>query len=318
MKFLSLLLFLSLLIIYSSCKKDNKSIGGAPTETPSFTKFYFDCDTLPPSPPGGWKDSTLGDEYSIHYWTYNPSSKSEIIYADYSTRLYSYNFETKTRHFIDYYVQYPPSINAYGEIAYNKIDLSTYIGKTDGSGFREVPFSQYSMNPKWDYTGNFIYFAQGGICVKTDKDGNRIDSINYDSSKANTAISKTSDNYVIYENGSVFYINLLDNSKKFLFTEPLGFMQPCFSKDDAFIFWWDWSSKSMNKFDMRTKTKEVLQKSCESYFLTSPIISPNSNKLTMVCHRYRLINSSNKIYREDIPIEYDLKTKEWRQLHIKF
>ena len=95
-------------------------------------------------------------------------------------------------------------------------------------------------------------------------------------------------------------------------------MQPCFSKDDSYLFWWDWSSKHLQRFNMITKQRDTLLKSCENFFVTSLNVSPNSDKLTMVCHRFKQIDSPTKIYREEIPIEYDIKTNRWQELHIKF
>lgn len=314
MKFLNLIIVTTLLCV--SCKKDKKSLGSYSGETPSFTNFYFDCDTIPPAPPGGWKDSIKGNDYSVRYWAYNPRIKTQIIYVDYNHKLYSYDFESKRRTFLDDNITHPPQINAYGEVTFKKSQIGIVVLNTYNLNRSEIPGSLNSVYPKWDYSGLYLFFTDHGICIKADKKGNRVDSLNFDPN--NTAFSRTSNNYLLDKTGSIYLRNIYENSEKYLFTESLGFLQPCFSKDDSYLFWWDWSSRSLNRFNLRTEKKDILQKSCENYFFTTPYISPNSDKLTVICHRYKLINSPNKIFREDIPLEFNLKTKQWRELHIQF
>jgi hypothetical protein len=308
--------FIIAVLFLISCKKDKLPLGGLTGNTPSFTPYSFNCDTLPPPPPAGWADSTNSEYYNIRFWAYNPASKSEIIYLDYTDRLYSYNFVTKQTTFLDHDIQYFPQINAYGEVTYNKLDQSAIIVNANGTNSLVVNESVLALFPKWDYTGTFIYYKKRGICIKANKNGQRVDSSSFD--LTNIAFSKTSDNYLINNNGSIFLKDINNNLQTFLFTESHGFMQPCFSKDDNYLFWWDWSSKHLHRFNMITKQRDTLLKSCENFFVTSLNISPNSDKLTMVCHRFKLIDSPTKIYREEIPIEYDLKTNKWQELHIKF
>lgn len=308
-----LLIILTLLFI--ACKKDKLSLGGPPADTPNFTPFTFICDTLPQAPIGGWLDSTINESHNLRFWAYNTASKSEIIYLDYYDRLYSYNLETKKRIYLDFDIQYHPDINAYGEVSYNKLNSSATIVNTDGSNSNNLMESIKAENPRWDYTGTFVYYKKRGKCIKASKTGLRVDSANFDMTA--TAFSKTSDNYLINHNNSIYLKDIYNNTETFLFTETNGMINPTFSKDDSYLFWWDYYTRHLHRFNMITKKRDTLLTSCENYFVTSLHISPNSDLLTMVCTRFKQ-GSPTKLFREHIPIEYDLRTYKWRELHMKF
>lgn len=262
----------------------------------------------------GWKDSTIDQQYLIKFWAYNPRIRSEIVYHDYYNRLYTYNFETQNRVQIDSWVQYPPRVNAYGEITYNKVDSGVYIYSTVEKRRKEMPLSRYGRFPKWDYSGQYIFYSNAELCIKCDKSGRNVDTLLFD--PFDVTFAKTTNNYLFVKDGDVFIKDAVDGTETFLFTETRGFMTPCFARGDSHIYWWDWSSRGLHSFNLHTKEHELLLKSCENFFVASLNISPNSDKLTMICHLYSFYGSYTYVYRRDLLLELDLETRKWRELHI--
>lgn len=301
-----------------SCKKEKHPLGGS--SGGDYSAVQFKCDTLPPEPGIGWIDTTSDNSKNIIYWAYNPSNNSEIIYLDNNTNLYSYNLSSKTRKYLDNGLMFLPSINKSNWVVYDKLNFTINKIKTNGDSLKQI--CTFGNQPKWDYTGNNIYYFQDNmganpaIVIKVTKDGQKIDSL--PSPRGfHMCFAKNSDKY-IDQIGSGLYLIDPTNSQQTFLTPFIGFhSHMCFDNEDKNIFWWC-QFKGLVKLNLQTKQIDTLVRFCENFLVSRLNISPNSDKLTMGHLQLSVPGSKWKLYQKYDPIEYDLTTKEWRKLNILF
>ncbi len=301
------------IIIIISCKKEKYPLGGS--SGGDFSSVQFKCDTLPPEPGMGWIDTTRDGSHNIIYWAYNPANTSEIIYLDNWKKLYSYNLQSKLKTFLDDQVMGVPKINQLGWVTYGRLNFCAYIIKTNGDSLKQLNSSFSGQIPSWDFTGNYIYYLQNGICVKSDKSGNKIDSINFNCTGA--AFAHTSDSYIDLSNNTLKLVNRTTAQITDLTTVPSNHDHLCFDKNDENLFWW-YQYGGLMKLNIASKKIDTLVKFCENFYVLKLNVSPKSDKLTMGYLQLSVPGSKWKLYHEYDPIEYDLKNGTWRKLNIKF
>lgn len=303
------------LIFFLSCKKEKLPLGGS--SGGSFSSVQFVCDTIPPEPPFGWEDTVTNGDIHVIYWAYNPSNSSEIVYMDGQQNLYAYNFQSKAKKFLDNQIMGIPKINRTGWLTYGKLNFCAYVIKTNGDSLKQLNGSLSGQTPSWDYTGNYIYYLQNNICIKTDKEGNKIDSINFNPTGA--AFAHTSDSYIDLSNppNTLVLVNRATSQQTVLTTIPSDHGHLCFDKDDKNLFWWC-QFKGLIKFNIQSKKIDTLVRFCENFTVAGLDVSPNSNKLTMAFYQYKQVGSWWKLHKKVDPIEYDVTTKTWRKLNIQF
>ena len=301
-------------IIIISCKKEKHppvfSSGG------DYSSVQFKCDTLPPEPGMGWIDTLTEDgARDIIYYAYNPVNSKEIIYMNLGGNLYSYNIKYKTRKFLDSQIMSVPKINQKGWVTYGKLNFCTYIIKTNGDSLKQLNSSFSGQIPSWDFTGNYIYYLQNGICVKSDKNGNKVDSINFNCTGA--AFAHNSDSYIDLSNNTLRLVNRSTSQITDLTTVPSDHGHLCFDKNDENLFWC-YQYGGLMKLNIATKKIDTLVKFCENFLVARLNVSPNSDKLTMGHLQLSVPGSKWKRYSEYHPIEYDVKNGTWSKLNILF
>ncbi|MGE0568000.1 MAG: hypothetical protein AB7O73_08620 [Bacteroidia bacterium] len=303
--------------ILISCKKDKLPLGGLSGS--NYTSVTFFCDTLPEEPPIGWIDTSTNNNPKIQFWAYNPSNSSEIVILDYGGNLYTYNLMTKDKIVLDNGIMFIPSINSSNWVTYGKLDFTIHKIKTNGDSLKQLVSSIGGKQPKWDYTGNYIYYYQPGAgsipssVMKIDKEGTKVDSVL--SNGSYQCFAKTSDNYVTVIGSGLYLINPVTSEQTYL-TQSISFHDfMCFDKDDKNIVWRN--PFGVIKLDLATKKIDTLLSFCENYTASWLNISPNSDKLTMGYLQSKQVGSWYKLSKDLDPIEYDLKTKVWRKLIVK-
>ncbi len=280
----------------------------------NFSPVAFICDTLPPEPAFGWMDTTTNNSKNIIYWAYNPTNNSEIIYVDYSGNLFSYDLYSKNKVFLDKQIMGIPKISKKGWVAYGKLNFCIYIIKTNGDSLTQLNKSMSGQNPNWDFTGNYIFYLQDNLCMKVDMQGNKVDSLNFNSTGA--AFANNSNSHIDLTNNNLKLVNTSTLHEIYLTTNPSSHHHLCFDKNDQNLFWWN--QKGLMRCNVTSKKIDTLLKFCENYSVAGLNISPGSNKLTMGYYQLKQIGSPWKLYRKIDPIEYDLKTGKWRKLNVNF
>lgn len=312
-------LVITITFIFSACRKDKGlPFVDAPSNNPpvynNFVSFSFPCDTLPKEPGFGWMDTTTNDYHNIYFWAYNPANSNEIIYVNYLGELYTYNLKTTLKIFLDNNIMSLPQINKNGWIAYDKLSFQVFVVKTNGDSLQLLNSSIAGKEPHWDYSSKYVYYRQNGNFMKISQNGVKIDSTSLNPNCI--AFAKTSDNYLFVSSINVYLKNVVDNSQTFLFSDPNNILHSTFSNDDKVVYWWDY--KSLQSFNMETKKRDTLIRFCENFSIRGLNVSANSDKLTMSLDFKKQIGSRWKLYRENIPIEMDVNTKEWRKLLVQF
>ncbi|MCC6371288.1 MAG: hypothetical protein IT236_09815, partial [Bacteroidia bacterium] len=158
---------LILIFFVFGCKKNKNSSTVDPSEPPiTIENSAFKCATLPPAPvPFGWKDTTTNVDHNINTFMFNPSNPDEVIIVVNGdmfgyNKMYCYNVRTQSNKYLATLDNFKPSINKYGWIVYSTVDNNIFKIKTNGDSITQLTSNNTTKDPKWDYSGNFIFYFQ--------------------------------------------------------------------------------------------------------------------------------------------------------------
>lgn len=298
-----------------SCRKDNE-VSPTPVNLPSsdYTSFVFNCDTLGPQPSMGWQDTTTDMRRNIRMWALNPVNEIEIIYTNYKSELLNYNLRTKQHMLLDKNLGGYFKVSKDGWITYSKLDLNIYISKSNGDSLKRITNNGNSTYPQWDYTGQYIYCRDNSAnkVYKLDMKGNYQDTLE----GGLIVCSQKSSNYLKSSGNGIYYVNNLTNIETLLFTNNSGIYLTVMSYDDEFVIWNN--GQSLQRYNMETKSLDTLVKFCENFDIFGLNISPNSNKLTGSYAFRKQVVKPYKLLHEDLPIEFNISTSEWRKLNVQY
>lgn len=318
-------------LVVAGCHKTNRNVPTSPLQGggEKDSVYSFNCKNIGMGPAIGWQDVNLYSDSALRCWFYNPVNKNEIIFApigDMNTgyhKVCSYNFITKTRKTLDAGCMYFPQISSKGWIVYEDLNFNIYKIKANGDSLTKLCEGE---DPKWDYTGNFIYYCHNSNPSRTykmDINGNKIDSLNKCVFFA--AFGKQSNicAYMDISNG-VGYVNLknlINNSETRLLTgnQPnnkalSGFQGLQFDNYDQNLFWYN--DYGIYRCNLAGKIDTVIS-SCNELFYNyrfyNGFIVPGIDKMTFVYELRSPLNSV-QLYHQYKAFEYDLFTKKLRQV----
>lgn len=275
------------------------------------------CQALPPEPkPFGWKDTTYDENKNINAFLFNPISPNEIICvvngdAFGKNKMFNYNILTKQAVYLATLGNYLPQVNKNGWITYSDVTNCVFIIKSDGTGFKQLTFDKRSHDPKWDHTGNYIfyyveaYFNVKSQLFKIDTSGNLLDA--FETELPYSAVFKKSNKVIcIKTTGSISTLVMRDLSPPSTETELISgpvYSQPdqiyfdnmCLDNTDENLYWSN--SKGIYKCSLASLKVDTLFKNCENMVFDNPIISFKPGELTYSQHVKIPLNSLHLLHR---------------------
>ena len=315
-----------------ACKKKEPASEPAPDPTPLPVNPLPDCGNLPAAPsPFGWKDSTISEDENVNLFRANPIYPRAYLYRIIGkvfpqNRLYFYNYLSGERKFISENVSYIPQTNANGWMVFCKTDQNIYKAKLNGDSLIQLTNNSLCSDPKWDYTGKFIYCYQAANgsnpsnLLKLNRFGQLASFVPIEF--PNTVPSKNSDKlYYLKTQSNQLSIFLWDqaaNTETLVFNsnKPMNGAQNDFfdlniDNNEAYLYWSN--SSGVLRLNLQNKAVDTLLKNCPNYTFLNPIVSENCEELTFSVEVLKPLNSV-VLFREYRTFELNLKTKQWREL----
>lgn len=288
------------LVIFISCNKNAEDPTTPPTQTPIVVDTNIQCGDLPTAPkPFGWQDTLTDEEKNVNSFVYSPLNPDQLIYmvngnifGGYN-KLYAYTIPTKQSVLLGYNLNFLPQLNKNGWIVYSDVNSDIFKIKINGDSAIQLSNNQVSDNPKWDYSGNFIYFFQkaknnvSSQIVRMTKDG--VYSASFFSDLPYICPLKTSDKLIYLKaknnlQATLVLKDLANPSERDLISGPIesspgepNFNNLCVDNTDEKLYW----SNSNGIFSCTLSTLKVdtVFKNCENFIYDNPIISFKANEL---------------------------------------
>jgi hypothetical protein len=323
-------------VLFVSCNKESETPSVPVTPLPVVIDTVLKCGNLPLAPKTfGWQD-TLGDEEkNVKAFVYSPLDPDQLIYLVNGTifggfnKLYSYNIPTKQSVFLGFNLNYLPQVNKRGWIVYSDVNNDIFKIKINGDSAIQLSNNQVSDNPRWDHSGNFIYFFQkaknnvSSQIIRMTKEG--VFSTSFFADLPHIASFNKSDKIIylkVINNTRVTMVlkDMADPNETDLINGPLesiagrvNFDNLCVDKDDENIIW----SNSNGIFSCNISTLKIdtLFKNCENFLYDNPIFSFKDNELYYNHHikkplsKYKLLH----IYKS---MELNLLSKQISEVKI--
>jgi hypothetical protein len=328
-------ILLACLFLVSACRKKDKKEDEVPTEEPASTSGVIQCEPMPPPPTGfTWEDSITDGNKDVNTFMYNPVNSNEIIYvvngdqAAYN-KLFTYDVVNKQAVQIGIVGRYLPQINKKGLIVYSDVNNNVIMVRSDGKGEKLLTSGNTSHDPKWDYTGNYVYYFMeahsniGAQLVKIDTSGNYKDSgpmeLPY------TTTFKKSDKIIFIKTaGSIGKLILRDYTPPGKETELIS--GPLYSKpgqinfdnltldnNDENFFWSN--SNGIFKCTIATLKIDTILKTCPLSIYNNPLISFKDNLLTYSNHILKP-TKPNRLVHSFKAMEMNLLTRQSSEVRI--
>jgi len=294
------------------------------------------CEDLPPAPvPFGWQDSTGDPNKSINAFLFDPLNADKIIYvvngdAFGYNKLYFYTIPTKQARYICTLGNYLPQVNHKGWITFSDVNNNVFLVKNNGDSIIPLVTNKHAHDPKWDFTGNFIYYFQEAHdnitaqLLKIDTAGNPKNSFAWE--LPYTASFKKSDKLIYLDTKTtsctlfIKDINSNTNIDQALITGPLyskpgqiNFDNLTLDNNDENFYWSN--SNGIFRCNLGSLKIDTLLKNCSNLIYNRPIISFKANELTCSQQLITAINSAT-LYRQFKAIEMNLLTQQATEIKI--
>lgn len=325
------------LLFASACKK-KKTSSDQPTpqnpvvENPSIS---FKCEDIPKAPePFGWQDSVPANDKSVNAFLYDPIDSDKMILVVNAEipgfrTVYTFHIPTKTTKYICTLGDFLMQVNSKGWITYSDTQNNIYLIKNNADSVITISGNNHSLDPKWDYTGNFIYYfseAYDNIPAKMFKVNTKGEILEEIWAEfPYTATFKKSNKMIRLKlTNSLSELILYDldhpGSEKTLISGPIYskpgqvyFDNLTLDKTDENFYWSN--SYGIFKCNVSSLKVDTLFKSCENSIYDNPIISFEDNVLNFGLKTITPI-SSEVLYYQYKALELNLITKQLTEIKI--
>jgi hypothetical protein len=304
----TIILILFTCLFVAGCKKNKSSAENAPEELPVVTvpDTGLKCQALPPTPePFGWKDTMNDENRNINAFLFNPVNPNEIICvvngdAFGKNKMLNYSIVTKQANYLATLGNYLPQVNQNGWIVYSDLTNCVFKIKSDGTGYKQLTYDHRSHDPKWDHTGNYIfYYTEAHMTVNVKAQLHKIDTSGYEldvfeQDLPYSAPFKKSNKMIcikIKDNTSVLILKELDPpiSEKELISGPvyskpgqIYFDNMTLDNNDENLYWSN--SNGIYRYNLASQHVDSLFKNCPNMIFDNPIISYKAGELTYSQH----------------------------------
>ena len=325
---------ISSLLVIASCKKKDKQ----PEEVTSTPVVIPDtepkCEDLPPAPlPFGWYDTIVDKNKSINSFLFDPVDPNKVIYvvngdAFGYNKLYFYNVPSKQATYICTLGAYLPQLNNKGWITFSDVDNNVFLIK-NAANIIQLTTNKHCHNPKWDYTGNYIYYFSeayltiGSQLVRIDTAGALKDIFEMNSPHF-SAFKKHDKMLFVDMNTTTSNIILRDFSAaendRILISGPANSKPGHINFEDLTLdnsgenFFWS-NSNGIFKCNLSSLKIDTLLKNCPNFIYRNPIIAFKGNELTYTQELLIPLNTL-RLFHQFRAMELDLLTKQSSEIKI--
>jgi hypothetical protein len=323
-----------LLLLAASCGKKKAKTPPDDTYVPVVSKDTgFKCAELPPpSSTFGWADTTTDENKNVNAFFRNPVNADEVVFVVNGdmygfNKMYSLHIPSRRMTFHGNLGPYLPQINKYGWIVYSNSENNIFKVKTNGDSLTQLTSQKISHDPKWDYTGNFIYYFQEAHfnvptqLIKINSKGINVSGLPIEMQY--TAVFKQSDKIIFLRtrDNTVTLVqrDMSNYIEKDLISGPYQPRSPLFfdnltlDNNDQNIYW---SNKDgIFKCSLTDLKTQILFKNCDNQKYINPIISYKTNELSFSWHTIKPINQFQLLHQYKT-MEYNLVTNELTELKI--
>lgn len=324
-----------LLITGVSCNKKDKPAVKQTPATPVIPDTGLKCQNLPPTPePFGWRDSVIDVNKSINAFLFDPVNPDQIIFvvngdAFGYNKLFFYTIPTQQARYICTLGKFLPQVNHKGWITFSDVENNIYLIKDNGTQIIALTSNKRSLDPKWDHTGNYIYYYAEPILniksqlVKMDTNGTVMNS--FATELPHSASFKKTDRLIVLETkndlASLRLKSLTEpSSERILITGPLYskpgeiyFNNLTLDNNDEHVYW----SNSLGIFrcNLNSLKVDTLFKNCENFIYNNPIVSFKDNELTYSHEVIIPIGSETLLHRYKA-MEMNTRSGQTREIKI--
>lgn len=327
-------IFFAATLFFLSCGKKEKHPEEEPTvvaeaQAPESASV---CQDLPPAPvPFGWQDTVTDPNKEIIAFLIDPLDPDKIIYVvngDFgNNKLFFYNVLSKQTKFISTLGEFLPQVNQKGWITFSDVDNTIFLIKSDS--LIQLTYDHHSKDPKWDVTGNYIYYYKEEYSTypshlfKIDLNGNiKVDIL---IPLPYSASFKKSDSLLVLEvKNNICNIVLKDpddaNTDRILISGPIyskpgqiNFDNLTLDNKDEFFYWSN--SNGIFRCNLATLKIDTLLKNCQNSIYNNPIVSFRDNGLTYSHHIITPV-SAFKLAHQYKAMEMNLNTMQSIELRI--
>ena len=319
MKFISSIFFVGVFFISSCHKKDKPPVEEVPIPTEDFVPDTgIKCRDLPPTPiPFGWQDSITDPNKNINAFLYDPQNADKIIYVvngDITgyNKVYSYTIPTKQAKYICTLGDYLPQVNNKGWITFSDVDNNVFLIKNNRDVVIPLVTDKHAHDPKWDFTGNYIYYYQEAHdnvtaqLLKIDTAG-LLKSGSFTEQPYSASFKKADKLIYLETKNTVCSLLLKDfslntNIDKVLISGPtyskpgqINFDNLTLDNNDENFFWSN--SNGIFRCNLSSLKVDTLLKNCPNLIYNNPIISYKANELTYSEQVISAVNSTTLLRR---------------------
>lgn len=329
------LIYILLCGLLVNCHKPSKTEPAVDTPPPVITVDSASaCLDLPATPvPFGWTDSTTDENKNINAFIYNPLNPDEVICRVNGdlygfNQVFNLNLITKKSIPIGGTGYFLPQINKNGWIVFSSPDNTVYKVKANGDSLSPLTSGKTAQDPKWDYTGNYIYYYQQAFStissqlMKISSAGMVINSV--PTEIPYTAVFKKSDKIIyLRTSGSTVYLILHDmggQGETTLLSGPYNskdaqiyFDDLCLDNNDENLYWAN--KNGIYKCNLQSLIPELILKNCPNRIYDNPIISFKPDELTLSCHIIKVL-SPTKLLHEYKTYELNLQSRELTEVRV--
>lgn len=294
------ILFICIFFLASCKKKDKTEPESTAGPTVTIPSPAPPCEDLPPTPqPFGWYDTITDRNKAINTFLFDPSAPNRIMYVVDGdifghNKLFFYDVPSKQARFICNLGDYLPQVNTRGWITFSDVSNNVFLIKNNGNTILQFTSNQHALNPRWDASGNYIYFYSepyaniGAQLQKIDTAGQLKDILQLETpeyalfKKSKKALFVNQENTI-----SRVIVRNLDSTEadKVLITGPafskpgqIAFDHLTLDNQDENFFWSN--SYGIFRCNISSLKIDTLAKNCENQIYKNPLTSLNSNELT--------------------------------------
>ncbi|MBL7932127.1 MAG: hypothetical protein JNL60_09495 [Bacteroidia bacterium] len=336
----ALYIFICILAFLVSCKKKKSADNVNPEPIPQviISDDRPACEKLPEPPkPLGWRDSIYDQNTNVNAFVSNPLNGDEILCVVNgdefgSNKLLNKNVVSKASKQLAILGNYLPQVNKNGWITFNDVNNNVFIIKANGDSLKQLTFDKVSVDPKWDYSGRFIYYFMEGIgnlppqINKINLKG-ELAEIHYGEYACNAPFRNSNKLVFLKSSGSSSFCSLiLKNMDSTFVTENKLFNGPLFDSKGKMYFedltldqkdenlYWS-NSDGIFKCNLKSLKTDTLFKNCENSIYRNIMASAGQNEMTYTIEYIKPVNSYILVH-DYLPMEYNILDKSSRLVRI--
>lgn len=317
-------------LLFVSCNKKEKS----PEPTPVTPEVVVPdtgakCQDLPPTPvPFGWQDVFPDPNESVNAFLFDPVNPDKLIYVVNGdqfgyNKLYFHDIPTQKSTYICALGEFLPQVNKNGWITFSDVDNNIVLIKNNADTIVKLTSDKHHKDPKWDFTGNFIYY----YTEPYDQYESKLVKINTEGEvKAIMPVElpyaapfKKSNHLIIFKTeGSTCHLiqrefDAPENDRNLisgpLYSKPgqINFDNLVLDKNDENFYWSN--SNGIFRCNVASLKIDTILKNCQNFLYDNPIISFKPDELTYI-HVILKPLKQDRLYHQYRAMEMNLLNRE--------